>query len=87
LKQPEVKVIPLAKVLVAVPVWFKARTFSPPAKVEVAVEVALKVEAEMNPPATMFLPTSNKPEKVEVAVVDVAVKLLPNISPATESIV
>ena len=48
----------------------------PPLKVEVAVvEVAFMVEAEMKPPTTKFLEMSAKPESVEVAVVEVAVKL------------
>ena len=48
LKHPPVKVIPLAKVEVAVPVWLMAKTLSPPANVEVAVEeVALNELAEM----------------------------------------
>ena len=46
---------------------------SPPENVEVAVvEVALNVDAEINPPATKFFETSRRPANVEVAVVEVA---------------
>ena len=71
--QPPERTRPLAKVLEAVPVWFRAKTFKPPAKEEVAVEeVALKVEAAEKPPTTRLRMMSTRPLKVEVAVVEVA---------------
>ena len=45
---------------------------SPPLKVEVAVEVALKRDAETKPPVTRLPRMSTSPAKVEVAVVLVA---------------
>ena len=62
-------------------------TDRPPAKVLVAVvEVALKVEAEMKPPATRLRVTSTRPENVDVAVVEVALNESATATPATESL-
>ena len=74
---------------------------TPPTKVEVAEEVALKDEAEINPPATRLLRTSRRPESEEVAerlvtekipakelvaVVEVAVKKEELTEPATTAV-
>jgi hypothetical protein len=68
--------IPPAKVEVAKEeVTAKVPIDAPPWKVLVAVvEVALKREAEMNPPETRLPETSKSPAIVEVAVVEVAKK-------------